>query len=124
MIWENIPEKRNVHSRTIVKFLENRGWEQTEPSGRYYVLIPPVENRKDNPDFDFWIVREELEGTRSYWLDVSGVIGSIAEIYEIDVHDLYHLFSKTPEEIQKDAALRAFFEGSKVPTFQIVATQS
>lgn len=117
-------EKKGVKSKTIVAFLENRGWEIEKKSMRYYELMPPAgEEREMNPDFRFYIPHEMHEGSESYWLSVSGVIRSLADLFEMEVADLHYLFSKTLAEIKKDKALQAMLEGSGVSKFQVAETQ-
>ncbi len=106
--------KRDVKAKTIVRFLENRGWELEQKTKRYYVLMPPIEQREDNPDFRFSIPLEKYEGTDAYWISVSGVIRSIAWMYEMEEEELKVLFSKSLMQIQKDKGIKEVFAATAV----------
>lgn len=96
---------KSVKTKPILWFLQSKGWKEEKQSERFHILRPPKELPFEGKA-QFYVPLEKFESSVDFLNSVSGLLDSIAFLYSIDIQELKILFSKTPEELQKDIEYR------------------
>lgn len=96
-------EKKTPKSIMVKAFLLAKGWEFQEKNDKYYKFNPP-KGLVFNPPLQFNVpIWETALDYREYILQI---VGSIAEIYELNKSDLVNDLSKSITEIQKEIDIK------------------
>jgi len=91
---------KKPHNKTLLAFLQSKGWTLEKATRVYYIMMPPKAIRFKNPSFRYFIPTNE--DAIDYDEFTFQLIRSIAQLYEMKLQDLMDILSCSLEEIQED----------------------
>lgn len=93
---------KKPRNKTVLAYLQSNGWILDGEPVHFYVLAPPAEFVFDDPSFRLRIPvnDQHFDGEPAYIL-----VQNIARMYEIDLQELFDLFSRPLEVLRFQASL-------------------
>ena len=102
-LYRNINYKR-PKIKTIVAFLQTKGWSLAKKDKRFQYFAPPKEEKLDDPDFHFKVpVHEKGMDYEEYTYHL--LIG-FSQFYDIDLQFLFDLLSKDLVQIAQEKEIQ------------------
>ena len=105
MIFEQDETLKDIKTRTIIAFLQSKGWEIMKKTRSSFYVIPPKPMRATETTH-LSIPLPEYEQAEDFPFVIGLVINSISILYEIDKQELVKLFSQSLEELKAEMALK------------------
>ncbi len=91
---------KKPRNKTIIAFLKSKGWVLEKTDKVYFRMNPPIDMVFDDKDFQYLVpVNEDARGYEEFTF---GIVRSISQLYEVELGELFDLFSKSMEEIRRE----------------------